>query len=197
GVVSLETALRGTCDRQRLLDLVENFVAYLERPGGLVKALAKNHQYLGVNSAMEALYELRSRRGRLGVFWHTQGSGKTLSNLWLTQKTLRKVPGNWTFVEVTDRKELDDQLYGEFADAGVITAGENVHAETSEHLRELLGQDHRYVFTLIHKFRPPEPGDEMPVLSDRSDIIVVTDEEHRTQYDLLAWTMLKSLPTTS
>jgi type I restriction enzyme, R subunit len=197
GIVSLETALRGTCDRHRLLDLVENFIVYLERPGGLVKALAKNHQYLGVNNVMEALRELKEREGRLGVFWHTQGSGKTLSNLWFTQKVLRKVPGNWTFVQVTDRKELDDQLYGDFADAGVITAGENVHAETSEHLRELLGQDHRYVFTLIHKFRPSEPGAKMPVLSERDDIIVITDEAHRSQYDVLAWNMRTALPNAS
>ena len=197
GIVSLETALRGTCERHRLLDLVENFIAYSERPGGLVKALARNHQYLGVNNAIQAFRELKERHGRLGVFWHTQGSGKTLSNLWFTQKVLRKIPGNWTFVEVTDRKELDDQIYKEFVDAGVITAGDSVHAETSQHLQVLLGQDHRYIFTLIHKFRPPETGAEMPVLSDRSDIVVITDEAHRTQYDVLAGNMRRALPNAS
>lgn len=198
GVVSLETALRGTCDRYRLLDLVENFVIYTERPGGLVKAVAKNHQYLGVNNAIEALHAARAEKSsQLGVFWHTQGSGKSLSNLWFTQKVLRKLPGKWTFVEVTDRKELDDQLYEEFADSGVLTSGENVHAETSEHLRELLGQDHRYVFTLIHKFRPPGAGVEMPMISDRDDIIVITDEAHRSQYDQLAWNMRQALPNAS
>jgi type I restriction enzyme, R subunit len=198
GVVSLETALRGTCDRERLLDLVENFITFMERPGGLVKAVAKNHQYLGVNNAIEALHAARAENSsQLGVFWHTQGSGKSLSNLWFTQKVLRKLPGNWTFVEVTDRKELDDQLYEDFADAGILTAGENVHAETSEHLRELLGQDHRYVFTLIHKFRPPEAGQPMPVLSARDDIIVITDEAHRSQYDQLAWNMRQALPNAS
>ena len=197
GVVSLETALRGTCDRYRLLDLVENFVAYTERPGGLVKALAKNHQYLGVNNSLEALRELRQREGRLGVFWHTQGSGKSLSMLWFTQKVLRREPGNWTFVLVTDRKELDEQLYETFADSGVITAGQRVHAEDSAHLRELLGQDHRYVFTLIHKFIPPEQGQPMPVLSERGDIVVITDEAHRTQYDTLAANMRLALPNAS
>ena len=123
GGVSLETALRGSCERHRLLDLVENFVAFTERPGGLVKAFAKNHQFLGVNNSLEALRELQQRQGRLGVFWHTQGSGKSLSMLWFTQKVLRKQPGNWTFVLVTDRKELDEQLYGDFADSGVITSG--------------------------------------------------------------------------
>ena len=197
GLVSLETALRGTCDRYRTLDLVENFIAYTERPGGLVKALAKNHQYLGVNNSLEALRELRQREGRLGVFWHTQGSGKSLSMLWFTQKVLRKVPGNWTFVLVTDRKELDEQLYEQFADSGVITAGQQVHATDSAHLRELLGQDHRYVFTLIHKFIPPEKGQPMPVLSERDDIVVITDEAHRTQYDTLAANMRLALPNAS
>ena len=197
GVVSLETALRGTCERHRLLDLVENFVAFMERPGGLVKAFAKNHQFLGVNNSLEALREVKQREGRLGVFWHTQGSGKSLSMLWFTQKVLRKEPGNWTFVLVTDRKELDEQLYGDFADCGVITSGQEVHAETSAHLRELLGQDHRYVFTLIHKFIPPEKGQAMPVLSERGDIVVITDEAHRSQYDMLAANMRLALPNAS
>lgn len=198
GVVSLETALRGTCDPPRLLDLVENFIAYVEMPGGLIKAVAKNHQYLGVNNALEALRASRADKStQLGVFWHTQGSGKSLSNLWFTQKVLRKIPGKWTFVEVTDRVELDDQLYETFADAGVITSGEKVHAQTSEHLRELLGQDHRYVFTLIHKFIPPEKGAAMPVLSERDDIIVITDEAHRSQYDTLAGNMRQALPNAS
>ena len=197
GIVSLETALRGTCEPHRLLDLVGNFVAYMERPGGLIKALAKNHQFLGVNNSLEALREVGRREGRLGVFWHTQGSGKSLSMLWFTQKVLRQEPGNWTFVLVTDRAELDDQLYGDFADCGVITAGQQVHAETSAHLRELLGQDHRYVFTLIHKFIPPERGQQMPVLSERDDIVVITDEAHRSQYDTLAANMRLALPNAS
>ena len=197
GIVSLETALRGTCEPHRLLDLVGNFVAYMERPGGLIKAFAKNHQFLGVNNSLEALREVGRREGRLGVFWHTQGSGKSLSMLWFTQKVLRQEPGNWTFVLVTDRAELDEQLYGDFADCGVITAGQQVHAETSAHLRELLGQDHRYVFTLIHKFIPPERGQQMPVLSERDDIVVITDEAHRSQYDTLAANMRLALPNAS
>ena len=197
GVVSLETALRGTCEPHRLLDLVENFVAFTERPGGLVKVFAKNHQFLGVNNALAALRELKEREGRLGVFWHTQGSGKSLSMLWFTQKVLRKEPGNWTFVLVTDRKELDEQLYEEFVDSGVITTGQQVHAGSSAHLRELLRQDHRYVFTLIHKFIPPEKGQPMPVLSGRDDIVVITDEAHRSQYDTLAANMRLALPNAS
>ena len=197
GVVSLETMLRATCAPSRMLDLVENFTVFTERPRRLVKAVAKNHQFLGVNNALEALHEVKERDGKLGVFWHTQGSGKSLSMLWFTQKVLRRQPGNWTFVLVTDRKELDDQLYEEFADSDVITPGVEVHAESSAHLRELLGQDHRYVFTLIHKFLPAEKGADMPVLSDRDDIIVITDEAHRSQYDTLAGNMRKALPNAS
>jgi type I restriction enzyme R subunit len=191
GVVSLETAIRGLCEPPRLLDAVENFVAYLERPGGLIKVLAQNHQVLGVNAAMRALADPDTRDGRLGVFWHTQGSGKSLSMLFFTQKVLRRQPGNWTFVMVTDRAELDDQLYDEFKDAGVVEG--HLQATSSAHLRRLLGEVHRYVFTLIHKFRPEE-GEEMPVCSDREDVIVITDEAHRSQYSALALNMRRALP---
>jgi type I restriction enzyme, R subunit len=196
GVVSLETMIRGTCEPQRLLDLVENFIAFQERAGGFVKLMAKNHQYLGVNNAIERLDELgvlpEEERGRLGVFWHTQGSGKTMSMLFFSQKVLRKKPGNWTFVIVTDRKDLDDQVYEEFTDARVLTEG-HVQATSANHLRDLLGEDHRYVFTLIQKFRT-ERGATYPVVSDRSDIVVITDEAHRTQYDVLALNMRNALP---
>ena len=197
GVVALETAIRGTCARDRLLDMVENFVAYQERPGGLVKSVARNHQVLGVNASIESLLRIRAAGDtRLGVFWHTQGSGKSLSMLWFTQKVLRRLPGAWTFVMVTDRTELDEQLHGEFADAGVVSKEARVHAESSAHLRELLGADHRYVFTLIQKFRVDKAAgeSEMPVLSDRSDVIVITDEAHRSQYDTLALNMRQALP---
>jgi type I restriction enzyme R subunit len=197
GIVALETAIRGTCAKDRLLDLIENFVAYIERPGGLIKALARNHQFLGVNAAIENLHRVRAaEEKRLGVFWHTQGSGKSLSMLWFTQKVLRRIPGAWTFVMVTDRTELDLQLHGEFADAGAISPEAQVHATSSAHLRELLDGDHRYVFTLIHKFRPDKAsgGLSMPVLSDRQDVIVITDEAHRSQYDTLSLNMRQALP---
>ena len=200
GVVALETAIRGTCAQDRLLDLIENFVAFIERPGGLIKVVARNHQMLGVNAAIENLYRVRAAGDkRLGVFWHTQGSGKSLSMLWFTQKVLRRIPGAWTFVMVTDRTELDVQLHGEFADAGAISREAKVHASSAANLRELLAADHRYVFTLIHKFRLDAAAGEttMPVLSDRSDVIVITDEAHRSQYDTLALNMRRALPNAS
>ena len=200
GVIALETAIRGTCTKDYLLDLIENFVAFMERPGGLIKIVAKNHQFLGVNASIENMHRVRSAGDkRLGVFWHTQGSGKSLSMLWFTQKVLRRLPGKWTFVMVTDRTELDVQLHKEFSRAGAVGDQEKVHARTADHLRELLAADHRYVFTLIHKFRVDRGAGEteMPVLSDRDDIIVITDEAHRSQYDTLALNMRRALPNAS
>ncbi len=111
-----------------------------------MKSVARNHQFLGVNAAMEALARTRSTgEKRLGVFWHTQGSGKTLSMLWFSQKVLRRMPGAWTFVMVTDRRELDEQLHGEFVDSGAVPKGAAVHANDIANLRELLQADHRYV----------------------------------------------------
>jgi type I restriction enzyme R subunit len=192
GVVSLETMLRGTCDPVKLLDIVENFLLFSELQGGLKKLLAKNHQYLGVNNAIRSVQEIKNNQGRLGVFWHTQGSGKSYSMLFFSQKVLRKLTGNWSFVIVTDRLELDDQIYKNFANAGVLTE-EQCQAESGEHLKQLLQEDHRFIFTLIHKFRTDDDS-PYPKLSDRDDIIVMTDEAHRSQYDTLAMNMRNALP---
>ena len=196
GVISLETVVRGTCTPEHLLDIVENFTLFEEGRGGLLKKVAKNHQYLGVNHAIGAVQNIQQNQGRLGVFWHTQGSGKSLSMVFLTQKILRKLQGNWTFVIVTDRKELDRQIYKTFAATGAVTEAE-AHADTSGELQQLLSEDHRYVFTLIQKFRTENKGETYPKLSDRDDIIVITDEAHRSQYDVFALNMRNALPNAS
>jgi len=194
GVVSLETAIRGLCDRRRFLDYVENFIVYQEERGGLVKKPAKNHQYLGVCQAIHGVQKLGENRGRLGVFWHTQGSGKSLSMVYFAQKVLRALPGNWTFVVVTDRQELDDQIAKTFVATGAVTKElQLVQAQSRDHLKQLLTGDERYVFTLIQKFGTGL-GETYPKLSDRSDIIVMTDEAHRSQYDILAANMRRALP---
>jgi type I restriction enzyme R subunit len=195
GRVSLETMLRGLGEPTRLLDLVENFTLFQEVRGGLIKLLAKNHQYLGVNNALKALADSHRKKGKLGVFWHTQGSGKSVSMMFFSQKVFRKLPGNWTFVVVTDRQELDGQIYKNFSSAGIVTEA-HAQATSCRHLQQLLTEDHRYVFTLIHKFRPDEGG-QQPELSDRSDIVVITDEAHRSQYDMLALNMRLALPHAS
>jgi type I restriction enzyme R subunit len=194
GIVSLETIIRGTCTPERFLDLLENFILYQESRGGLVKLVSKNHQYLGVNNAVQALQQIEHNQGRLGVFWHTQGSGKSFSMVFFAQKVLRKIPGNFTFVVVTDRRELDDQIYKNFVNTGVLTENpEAVQAQSGTHLQQLLQEDHRYLFTLIQKFHT-ERGETYPKLSDRSDIIVMTDEAHRSQYDIFALNMRNALP---
>ncbi len=206
GRVSLERALRGLLEPARLLDYIENFTVFEEGKGGLIKKVAKNHQFLGVNKAIARLVELRTAspspptplpqagegRKRLGVFWHTQGSGKSLSMVFFTQKVLRRVIGSCTFVIVTDREELDDQISKTFKNTGA-TMKDDVRATSAENLKELLRGNERYIFTLIQKFRT-EAGQRYPVLSERSDVIVITDEAHRSQYDIFALNMRNALP---
>ncbi len=187
--VSLKTLLRGTCEKSRLLDLLENYCRFSESKGAVGKLVARNHQFLGVNRAVEALKTTKD--GRVGVFWHTQGSGKSYSMVFFAEKVFRKLKGNWTFVVITDRQELDTQIYRTFLACGAAT--ELCQAGSTRELRKLLGEDHRYVFTLIHKFRT-EPWTLHPVLSERDDIIVLTDEAHRSQYDTLAMNMRTALP---
>jgi type I restriction enzyme R subunit len=195
--VALETMLRATCEPSRFLDLIESFLLFDDARGGLRKLVAKCHQVLGVNRAIEAVREIRKNNGRLGVFWHTQGSGKSLSMVMFAEKVLRRLGGNWTFVVITDRQELDEQIAGTFASTGALTKlVKDSQAQSRVHLRELLAGQERYVFTLIHKFST-ERGEPMPVLSDRSDIIVITDEAHRSQYDQLAANMRRALPNAS
>jgi type I restriction enzyme R subunit len=195
GVVSLETMIRGVCDKARLLDLVENFTIFNEAKGEPQKLVAKNHQFLGVNNAIAAVEHIKETQGKLGVFWHTQGSGKSYSMVFFSQKVLRKIPGNWTFVIVTDREDLDGQIYRNFANTGAVLEDEKrVRADSGESLKRMLNQEnHRYLFTLIQKFRT-EIGEKYPVLSERSDIIVITDEAHRSQYDTFALNMRNALP---
>jgi type I restriction enzyme R subunit len=198
GSTTLDNAISGLCDKSRLLDLAENFILFEESRGGLTKKLAKNHQYLGVNRAIAQMLNLQKSADikaakRLGVFWHTQGSGKSLSMVFFTQKILRKLPGKWTFLIVTDRAELDDQIYKTFIATGAIS-GNEVQASSGHHLKLLLGENHRYVFSLIQKFHADMHDGIYPKLSDRSDIVVITDEAHRSQYDIFAMNMRTALP---
>ena len=189
-----ETLLRAACAPARLLDLVENFTAFEEERGGLVKKLARYHQVLGVNRAMAAVGRVGDNAGRLGVVWHTQGSGKSLSMVFFTEKVLRTLGNNWTFVIVTDRDELDTQIAATYAATGALTKPiHDAQAQSRADLRRLLSGQERYVFTLIHKFGT-ERGTAMECLSDRRDVIVITDEAHRSQYDQLALNMRRALP---
>jgi type I restriction enzyme R subunit len=195
GLISLDTMIRGVCEKRKFLDFVENFTLFDERQGDLTKLVAKNHQFLGVNNAITAVEHIKANHGKLGVFWHTQGSGKSYSMVFFSQKVLRKIPGNWTFVIVTDREDLDGQIYRNFANTGAVLEDEKrVRADSGESLKRMLNQeDHRYVFTLIQKFHT-EHGEKYPVLSERDNIIVITDEAHRSQYDIFASNMRSALP---
>jgi type I restriction enzyme R subunit len=187
---SLEGVIAGLLLRRRLLDYVENFVLYYKDSQ---KIIAQNHQFIGVNRAYENFLRRDELAGKLGVFWHTQGSGKSFSMIFFARKIFRKQTGNFTFVVVTDRDDLDGQIYRNFLNTRTVTEAEAAQPRNSEEIRKFLGQNKRLVFTLIQKFRW-DKGREYPEISPRSDIIVIVDEAHRTQYKSLAENMRKGLP---
>jgi len=187
GVVSLDTMIRGTCDPRRLMDIFENFLLFDTSYGEVVKLMAKNHQYIGVNKVIDQVDNIEDLQGKLGVFWHTQGSGKSYSMVFLCEKIHRKMGGSYTFLLVVDRSELESQIYDTFSGVGVVNkkdliAGKKSGMTGREHLRELLSENHRYIFTLIHKFSiDPNKESEYPLITDRKNVIVISDEAHRTQ----------------
>lgn len=187
GVVSLDTIIRGTCDPRRLMDIFENFLLFDTSYGEVVKLMAKNHQYIGVNKVIDQVDNIEDLQGKLGVFWHTQGSGKSYSMVFLCEKIHRKMGGSYTFLLVVDRSELESQIYDTFSGVGVVNKKELIAGKKSgmtgrEHLRELLSENHRYIFTLIHKFSiDPNKESEYPLITNRKNVIVISDEAHRTQ----------------
>lgn len=239
GDLDARVLLDGMLAKDRLLDIVENFILFDEsRPGGARKVVARNHQVLGVNNAvgsvlhqeelkkefpLERRLQYRTAKvppeelerdevgtrdavelpiverahkdlGRLGVFWHTQGSGKSYSMAFFAQKVRRIVPGNFTFVVMTDREDLDDQIFRTFVGCGVADE-KTPRAASGKVLKEVLKENHRFIFSLVHKFNqnvdPNEP------YSRRDDIIVMSDEAHRTQAGKLARNMRLALPNAS
>ena len=245
-----QALLDGMLAKDRLLDLVENFVLFDDsRVGGTRKVVARNHQVLGVNLAVASVMrqaELKQRfptdqrllrlslpestaqhaaapppapafgpalvtalsfssyaandelalvkrahpdLGRLGVFWHTQGSGKSYSMAFFAEKVRRVVPGNFSFVVMTDRDDLDDQIWRTFIGCGIID-DKTPRASSGNALKGILQGNHRYVFSLIHKFNQPVTAP----YSERDDIIVVSDEAHRSQAGRFARNMRAALP---
>lgn len=187
---SLEYFIAGLCEPKNLLDYIENFILYDRRR---TKIIAKNHQFFGVNNAYDAFLHREELKGKLGVFWHTQGSGKSYSMVMLARKIKHKCIGNFTFLIVTDREDLDTQIYKNFLRTEFITDKDKVQPANSKQLREELKTNKSILFTLIHKFRY-DKGKKYPVLSERDDIIVIVDEAHRTQYKDLAENMRTGLP---
>jgi len=196
GAVNMETLLKGICDKRNFIDLFENFIVFDDSPGKAVKILARNHQYLGANRAIKAVEERQERQGKLGVFWHTQGSGKSYSMVFFTRKVHRRLGGNFTFVICTDREDLDTQIYKTFAGCGLADNDRDpCRASSGGHLEKLLSEHKAYIFTLIQKFNKDVGQDNCYSLRD--DVIVISDEAHRTQYGRLALNMRNALPNAS
>lgn len=193
GVVDMETLLKGVCEKHNFMDIFENFIIYDDSTGKQIKVLAKNHQYLGVNKVIKSLIDPNRVKGKLGVFWHTQGAGKSYSMVFFSTKVHRKIGGNYTFLICTDREDLDTQIYKTFAGCGVADNDKApCRPSSGRNLGELLSQQKAYVFTTIQKFNQEVDPDEG--YTKRDDIIVITDEAHRTQYGTLSLNMRNALP---
>lgn len=193
GSVALETMLRGICKKENFLDLFENFILFDHSGGNTAKILARNHQYLGVNEAMKAYAARKLNNGKLGVFWHTQGSGKSYSMVFLAQKIRRKFEGSPTFVILTDRDELNKQISDTFENCGLLgdVKATQFIATSGDDLIQKLNGNPSFIFTLIQKFNKPEAE---PIFPDH-DVIIMSDEAHRSQYGIFAGNMMNLLPT--
>jgi type I restriction enzyme R subunit len=194
GVVDMETLLKGLLSKSVLLDVFENFVLFDDSSGEVIKIVAQNQQVLGVNLAIEAVRNRNENAGKLGVFWHTQGAGKSYSIAFFSRKVHRRIGANFTFLVLTDREDLDNQIYKTFAGCRIVDNDKSqCRAGSGAELRSFL-EDHNkaYIFSLIQKFNQ-EVSPDAPY-SKRDDIIVITDEAHRTQYGTLALNMRNALP---
>lgn len=193
---ALEVLLKGVFAPERFLDILRNFVVFSDEPitdqatgqrrRALIKRVAKYHQYWAVNAAVESTVHASGPDGdrRGGVVWHTQGSGKSFEMVFFAAKLMRDPRmANPTLVFITDRNDLDDQLFGEVFAPAKILPETPVQAEGRDDLRRLLTRvSGGIVFTTLHKFAPGEDGDVNPVLTDRRNVVVVADEAHRSQY---------------
>ncbi len=195
GNVALETMLMGICKKENLLDLFENFILFDHYDSPAAQILARNHQYLGVNDAVEAYREREVRDGRLGVFWHTQGSGKSYSMVFLAEKIRRKFAGSPTFLVLTDREELDRQISETFESCGCLAgvSAERCRATSGKDLIEKLNGNPSYVFSLIQKFNQ----EDVEVIRPEHDIVILSDEAHRSNNGICAENMMRLLPTAS
>jgi type I restriction enzyme R subunit len=191
-----EVLLRGVFGKERLLDLIENFVVFSDKDGQLAKILAGYHQFYGVREAVESAKEtMGSELGRAGVYWHTQGSGKSLSMVYFVRKIRRSEDfGNPTFVIVTDRNDLDEQIVHTFSDAGYNVDWADSIGDLRDQLDRKAGG---LVFTTIQKFQTKDDERDYPVVNEREDIIVMADEAHRSQTEQLGLNLRQALPNAS
>ena len=198
----METLVRGVFEKKRFLDLVRNFIVFESDGEQDIKKIAGYHQYFATNKALERAIKATSEGGdrRAGVVWHTQGSGKSLTMVFFAGKAIQ-VLNNPTLVVLTDRNDLDGQLFDLFARCADIIRQTPVQAESREHLKKILAvASGGVIFTTIQKFMPETKGDIHPLLSDRKNIVVLADEAHRSQYDFIdgfARNMRDALPNAS
>lgn len=188
--LSIQNLIDGLFKKERLLDYIENFIFFDSKR---IKIIAKNHQFLGVNNLMRNVERREELNGKLGVFWHTQGSGKSYSMVMFVRKVKRKLHGNFTFLIITDREDLDTQIHKTFVRSEVIGEKEECQPKNSAQLRDYLMSNKPMLFTLIHKFQYDKTK-QYPLLSERNDIFVLVDEAHRTQYKQLAENMHTGIP---
>jgi len=207
-MTELEILIKGMLNKETLLDLIRNFIVFQKERDTktnttkISKKVAVYHQYNAVNKAVESTLEATKKDKRAGVVWHTQGSGKSLTMVFYSGKViLSKQLENPTIVVLTDRNDLDDQLYGTFASCQDLLRQEPVQSEKRDQLKDLLKvSSGGIVFTTIQKFFPEEKGTKYPLLSNRKNIIVIADEAHRSQYDFIdgfAKNMRDALPNAS
>jgi type I restriction enzyme R subunit len=204
GSLELEVLIRGIFEKRRFLDLIRHFIVFESTKSGLTKKIAGYHQFHAVNKAVECTLDAASAKGdrRVGVVWHTQGSGKSLTMVFYAGKIVQH-PGmsNPTLVLLTDRNDLDDQLFGTFSACKELLRQTPEHAASRDHLQNLLQvSSGGVIFTTIQKFLPENKGSRYPILSDRRNIVVIADEAHRSQYDFIdgfARHMRDALPNAS
>ncbi|MFM2151929.1 MAG: hypothetical protein RL199_364 [Pseudomonadota bacterium] len=200
----LEVLIRGVFDKRRLLDLIHYFIVFEDDGDTAIKKVAGYHQFHAVARALDATISASRPQGdrRVGVVWHTQGSGKSLTMAFYSGRVvLHPAMKNPTLIVLTDRNDLDEQLFGTFARCKDLLRQSPEQAENRGHLRELLKvASGGVIFTTIQKFMPETRGDTFPRLSERSNIVVVADEAHRSQYDFIdgfARHMRDALPNAS
>jgi type I restriction enzyme R subunit len=185
GLTEIEVLLRGMCEKRRLLDIARNFIVF-EKDKDTKKKLAAYHQYWATNKALESTIAARKGNKKAGIVWHTQGSGKSLTMVFYSGKLVRELD-NPTIVVLTDRNDLDDQLFGTFGRCQDILRQKPVQADSRKQLQELLRvSSGGIVFTTIQKFFPEEDREKHPLLSERDNIVVIADEAHRSQYGFSA-----------
>jgi len=185
----LQVIVEGLFHKTRLLDFIRYFIVFEEDSSKIIKKIAAYHQFHAVNQAVKSTLVASSPDGdkRGGVVWHTQGSGKSLTMVFFTGKIiLEPTMENPTIVVITDRNDLDDQLFGTFSRCNLLLRQKPIQAKDRADLRKLLNvASGGIVFTTIQKFFPETKGDTYPQLSDRRNVIVITDEAHRSQYDFI------------